>query len=166
MSKIIEILTNEHNNIASFVEDLREKCLKFMVEDTIDIEEMKKAVDFIKEYADDRHHKKEEQILFKAMTDHLGTRAENLIKHGMLVEHDMARLQTQELEKAVNAYEKDKSHENKLDLISYAMGYCYLLKRHIDKENGAVYPFGEKNLPDNIMNELDKAAVIYEKAYE
>jgi len=69
MSKIIEILMHEHEEIIKFVEKLRGMCLDFMKYDKIDTAEFYNAVNFIKTYADERHHQKEEELLFKAMVE-------------------------------------------------------------------------------------------------
>ena len=127
----------------------------------MDMEYFRNAVSFIRNFADKAHHQKEEKILFQAMMERLGTVAVNLIQHGMLVEHDLARLHVMELENALNAYEKEKTPENKLDIIANAVGYCYLLKRHVDKENAVVYPYAEKNLSADVMKQLDEEAVRY-----
>lgn len=132
-----------------------------MEHDTMDMEYFRNAVSFIRNFADKAHHQKEEKILFQAMMERLGTVAVNLIQHGMLVEHDLARLHVMELENALNAYEKEKTPENKLDIIANAVGYCYLLKRHVDKENAVVYPYAEKNLSADVMKQLDEEAVRY-----
>ena len=91
MSKIIDILLHEHEEISKFIKKLRSMCLDFMKEDKIDISEFRAGINFIKTYADERHHQKEEELLFKAMVEHIGVRAENIIKYGMLIEHDAAR---------------------------------------------------------------------------
>ena len=166
MQGIIEVLREEHDEILKFIEALRQKCLNFMEYNEVNLQDFKDAVQFIRTYADLRHHQKEEQILFKAMTDNLGTIAVNLIQHGMLVEHDLARLHVMELDNAIKAYELEPTKENKLDIISNAMGYYYLLKRHVEKENGVVYPYAEKNLSKELMDELDKEAVRYMEAME
>ena len=127
----------------------------------MDMEYFRNAVSFIRNFADKAHHQKEEKILFQAMMERLGTVAVNLIQHGMLVEHDLARLHVMELENALNAYEKEKTPENKLDIIANAVGYCYLLKRHVDKENAVVYPYAKKNLSADVMKQLDEEAVRY-----
>ena len=165
MSKILDMLYHEHQVITEFIGKLKLMCMDFMVHDKIDIKQFYKAVEFIKTYADGRHHQKEEEILFKAMTDKLGVQAVNLITHGMLVEHDLARYHVKELEKSIKEYEETKSDEAKLNIITFAMGYYYLLERHVFKENKVVYPFGEKNLSSELMEELDKQAVIYEEKY-
>ncbi|MBO8462693.1 MAG: hemerythrin domain-containing protein [Firmicutes bacterium] len=161
MQGIIETLREEHDEIEKFIEALRVKCIAFMEHNEVNLQDFKDAVQFIRTYADLRHHQKEEKILFKAMLDHLGTVAVNLIQHGMLVEHDLARLHVMELEKAVEAYEKAPTPENKIDIISNAMGYYYLLKRHIAKENEVIYPYAQKSLSAEIMKELDEAVIPY-----
>ncbi len=165
MSKIIEILTHEHEEILKFVDKLRNMCLDFVKYDKIDTAEFYKAVNFIKTYADERHHQKEEELLFKAMVEHIGVKAENLIKYGMLIEHDSARYYVSSLEKAVAAYEANNSDENKLDILCYALSYCDLLQRHAYKENNVVYPFGVRLLPQEVMDRLDVEVVEYEKKY-
>ncbi|HIZ90328.1 MAG: hemerythrin domain-containing protein [Mucispirillum sp.] len=166
MSKIIDILLHEHEEISKFIKKLRSMCLDFMKEDKIDISEFRAGINFIKTYADERHHQKEEELLFKAMVENIGIKAENLIKYGMLIEHDSARYYVSSLEKAVDAYEKEKNDENKLDILCYALAYCDLLSRHVYKENNVVYPFGERLLSKEIMDKLDIGVEEYEKRFE
>ena len=71
------------------------------------------------------------------------------------VEHDQARLYVMELETAVNAYETDRSPALKLEILSQAMDYVHLLRRHIEKENGAIYPFAERALSPDTMRKLE-----------
>lgn len=165
MSKIIYVLLNEHEEISKFLVKVRRMCLDFMKYDKIDITEFYSAVNFIRTYADKRHHQKEEELLFKAMVESIGKKAENIIKYGMLIEHDAARYYVSSLEKSVEAYEKNKTDENKLDILCYALSYCDLLQRHIYKENNVVYPFGARNLSKEVMDKLDIDVIEYEKDY-
>lgn len=166
MSKVIEILMNEHKEIVKFIGNLRIMCLDFINHNKIDINEFRKSIHFIKTYADERHHQKEEQILFQSMVEHLGVRAENIIKYGMLIEHDLARYHVNSLDEAVSKYEKDASDENKLNILTHALSYCDLLLRHAYKEDNVAYPFGEKNLPKEELARLDILAEEYEKRYK
>lgn len=161
MKGIIESLREEHDEIEKFIEQLRTKCIAFMEYNEVNLQDFKDAVNFIRTYADLRHHQKEEKILFQAMLDNLGQIAVNLIQHGMLVEHDLARLHVMELEKAIEAYEKEATPENKIDIISNAMGYYYLLKRHVAKENEVIYPYAQKSLSAEVMKQLDDAVAPY-----
>lgn len=166
MSDIIEKLVEEHREISDFTEKLEAKCISFMEDDIVDIEGLRQDIRFIRVVADTRHHKKEEDILFRAMLENLGKMGENLVKFGMLVEHDLARLHVKELEDAIKRYEQDKQAKDKLAIISNAMGYCYLLRRHIDKENGVVYPYAEKNLDKALMDELDEKGRVYDEKHK
>lgn len=166
MKGIIEILVEEHDEILKFIERLKSMTITFMETNEIDLEEYRKGIHFIRTFADRQHHQKEEKLLFKAMTDNLGAVAVKLIQHGMLVEHDLARYHVMELEKAVNAYEEEPNVNNKLDIIANSMGYYYLLKRHAEKENEVVYPFAEKHLPKELMEQLDKEAIAYMEEIE
>lgn len=161
MSRLIEDLMEEHQEILRFVKALREMCRNFMEEDIFEEAKFREGILFIREFADKAHHQKEEQILFRAMMDNLGAVAEKLVKGGMLVEHDLARLHVAELERAVDAYSKNPTVDNKLDIIGNAMGYCYLLKRHAQKEDQVVYPFAKRSLPADILEKLDEEAERY-----
>lgn len=162
---IIKILMNEHENILKFTNKLKNNCLVFMEENRINTEEFYNAIDFIKNYADGRHHRKEEDILFRAMLNHLGDTAEKLVRYGMITEHDMARFQVGEMEKFLKAYEMQPNPSNKLNLIANTMSYCYLLERHAEKEDKVVYPYAIRSLSVEIMKELDVKADEYEKSY-
>lgn len=152
---LMETLYQEHDEIWAFTEQMTEKCIALMEHNVFDADSFRADITYIRTYADATHHKKEEDLLFRAMLDELGPVAENLIRHGMLVEHDQARLYVMELENAVNAYEADRTVRLKLEIISQAMNYVHLLRRHIEKENGAIYPFAERALSADTMQRLE-----------
>lgn len=166
MEEIIKTLVDEHEQIYAFTQELERKMIDFMENDVLDIEDSRHDIRFIRVFADARHHKKEEDILFRAMLDKLGRIAENLVKHGMLVEHDSARLFVYEWEQALARYEENANPNDKIAIISNAMGYAYLLRRHIDKENGVVYPYAEKNLDAELMAELNAEARAYDEKHK
>lgn len=163
----IEILEREHENILNFTNILEEKFINILDgREDIDLKFFEKAINFIRVYADSHHHKKEEDILFKYMLEDLGPLADKLIRSGMLVEHDLARFTTLELEKALKAYEADPSTKNKLDIIGHGMAYVYLLRRHAEKENQVLYPFAEKNLSKDRLNLINKETKAYEENFD
>jgi len=142
----IKILTEEHDNILRMLDVLHHASLMNLSGSPINIADFRKMVDFIRLYADKTHHGKEEQFLFKAMVEELGTMGENLVRHGMLVEHDIARLYVSDLDAGLSAYEEAPAEETRLAVLVAAGSYEQLLRRHIQKENDVVFPFGEKNL--------------------
>jgi len=163
--KSIDIMVKEHDNILRMLKVVRKACYGLLKGGEPDYEDFYDMIDFIKGYADSHHHGKEEKFLFKEMQENLGKLAENLISHGMLVEHDYGRLYIRELTEALKRV-KNGDEESKLDVISNAIGYTSLLERHIAKENNAVYGFGERNLPKEILAALDAKSEEFEKAAE
>lgn len=161
----IELMVKEHDYILRMLSVVRKACFNVFKGADINYDDFNDMVDFIKVYADSHHHGKEEKFLFKEMQLNLGRLAENLITHGMLVEHDYGRFYISELIEALNRV-KNGDEESKLDVISNAIGYTSLLTRHIAKENNAVYGFGEKNLSKEIMDQVNANSEEFEKAAE
>lgn len=152
--KAIEIMNEEHRYILRMLELVRKACFKIMNGEEIVYEDFNKIIDFIKNYADNHHHKKEEDILFTKMVEYIGETAEKVVNQGMLVEHDLGRLYVRDL---VSSLEKVKNgdEEAKLDVIANAISYTHLLARHIDKEDRVIYKFAERNLSDEVMKSVD-----------
>ncbi|WP_040212693.1 hemerythrin domain-containing protein [Clostridium polynesiense] len=163
--KAIEIMMEEHRNIKIALEILRKYSLKLLKGEEVNLQNFYKIIDFIRNYADKHHHGKEEKMLFNKMVDELGAPAEKLVKFGMLVEHDLGRLYIKDLEEALESLKKGKE-DAKLDIIANAIGYCNLLKRHIDKEDGVVYKFAEKNLSKDTLEKLEAECEEFEKEAE
>lgn len=161
----IELMVKEHDYILRMLAVVRKACFKVLKGSEINYDDFKDMIDFIKGYADAHHHGKEEKFLFKEMQENLGRVAENLITHGMLVEHDYGRFYISELKEALSRV-KNGDEESKLDVISNAIGYTSLLTRHIAKENNAVYGFGQKNLSEEIMNKVNSLSEKFEKEAE
>lgn len=161
----IDLMVEEHNNIKRMLMVLRKISYSVLKGEEINYEDFKKAIDFVRNYADKHHHGKEEQILFNRMVDEIGGVAEKLITHGMLVEHDFGRLYMQELEGALERV-KNGDEESKVDVIANAVSYTHLLYRHIEKEDNTVYTFANRKLKEETLKEIDKECENFEKQSE
>ena len=153
--KAIEMMNEEHKNILRMLKVVRKACFNILNGEEIVYEDFDKMIDFIKNYADNHHHRKEEDVLFIKMIAHMDAVAEKLVKHGMLVEHDFGRLYVRELKEALERV-KAGDEESKLDVIANAISYTHLLARHIDKEDNVVYKFAERELNDEILSIIDE----------
>jgi len=158
-------MVEEHKNIKRMLRVIRKYCYRLLKGDDIDYNDFYKIIDFIRNYADKHHHGKEESMLFNRMSENMGPVAEQIIKHGMLVEHDQGRLYIHDLEAAMNKL-IEGDDEAKLDVIANAMSYTYLLSRHIDKEDNAVYKFAQGKLPKEVMDSINKECREFEQAAE
>ncbi|WP_455257709.1 hemerythrin domain-containing protein [Peptoniphilus asaccharolyticus] len=153
--KAIDYLVEEHDEILVFTNRLEEECLKIMEDKIIDEEFFRASIKFIRQYADGVHHKKEEDILFKYMEENLGVAAGKLVRSGMLVEHQFGRSYCLNIEENLNKYLEDKKEIYILQILANSMGYVNLLRAHIEKENTVVYPFGEKNLSNELKEKIE-----------
>ena len=161
----VQLMMEEHQNILRMARVMRKASQQILETKEVNFDDFSAMIDFIRSYADAHHHGKEEKFMFKQMQEHLGKLGTNLITHCMLVEHDLGRLYMQELEialKEVKAGNTDKL----LDVIAHTISYTHLIERHIKKEDELVYPYGEKNLPSEIMLSIDELSDSYEKKAE
>lgn len=161
--KCIELMVDEHKNIKRMLVVIRKLCYRILIGGQVKYEVFNDIIDFVRNYADRHHHGKEENMLFNRMTLELGDTAEKLVKHGMLVEHDMGRFFMQELESAVKRV-LDGEDEARLDVIANAISYTHLLARHIHKEDNVVYVYAEKNMQNATLDAINAECEAYERS--
>ncbi len=157
-----DLMVEEHRNIKRMLAVIRRYCKKILTGEDVRYEDFYKIIDFIRNYADRYHHGKEEQLLFVKMVEELGPIAEKLVKYGMNVEHDLGRLFVQDLEAAVGRV-LEGDMDARLDVIANAISYTHLLNRHIDKEDGVVYKYAEKNLSKETLDWLEQECLVFEQ---
>lgn len=159
----IEELEIEHVNINRLNDIIFTISLNLLHGEEVPVDDLKKMVDFIREYGDAYHHGKEEEILFKYMLDNMGAIGEKLVRNGMFVEHDFGRALVIDLEAALNEYEKNPSEEGKLEIMTNALGYRRQLRAHIDKENDVIYPFAQRELPDEVLAKIEEESKAFDE---
>ncbi|MDO5037677.1 MAG: hemerythrin domain-containing protein [Tissierellia bacterium] len=161
----IESLMEDHQDILRLTRVIK-SLLKDQLEGEKDLPlgDLRRIVDFIRTYADDHHHGKEEKILFQYMLEELGSPAEKIVRQGMLVDHDQARSAIYKLDQALGAYEKDPSLENRLDIIGYSHRYADLLEDHVFREDKVVYPFALRELSQDSLDRVDKESRAFNEA--
>ncbi len=158
----IELMVEEHKYIKRMLIVVRKGCLRLLKGQNVDYNDFFQMIDFVRNYADKHHHGKEEELLFNKMMSEQGPIAEKLVRHGMLVEHDLGRLHMQELEIALKKV-MEGDEEAKLDVIANAISYTHLLTRHIDKEDSVVYKFAENGLSAKTLDEINSQCVEFEE---
>jgi len=118
----------------------------------VSLDVFKKAVDFIRTFADRCHHGKEQDTLFPLMGER------GIPTHGgpiavMLMEHEQGRQFVRDLAEAVAKYESGDK-EAKSAIVKNARGYAELLDQHIYKEDNILYPMSDKVLSQSDNREL------------
>ncbi len=157
----IDLMVREHEYITRMLKVVRRACMQIMNGRDINYDDFGQIIGFIREYADKHHHNKEEKLLFTRMVEEGGDTAVKLVKHGMLVEHDLGRMYVRDLEDSLSRV-KSGDNEAKVDVIANAISYTHLLEKHIEKENNAAYTYAVRQLPEETLRKIDEECKAYE----
>ena len=147
MSKAIDELRQDHVAIVYSLGILDRMGKLAASGGAFDAAEALELVGFLKEFADTCHHGKEENILFPALVQ-AGIPDKGGPVGAMLQEHELGRrllrAMTTALGEPVKAAEFAKT----------ASEYSAFLRQHIDKENGILFPMGERVLDEGRLEDI------------
>jgi hemerythrin-like domain-containing protein len=142
----IEKLKAEHQIILQGIDLMEKGAARLEKGENIPADYFRKAIDFIRNYADRYHHAKEEDILFVRL-EQVGFSSRMGPIAVMLAEHDQGRGFISALERANEKYAS--GHKTAAaDIVTNARNYATLLKLHIQKEDMVLYPMAENALGD------------------
>ncbi len=144
-----QILKDEHVLILEALDGLERKLAALEAGATPDRAYFEKAVKFIRTFADECHHGKEENLLFKTMVDR-GFPLQGGPIAVMLSEHEAGRGYIREMAEASASVGQDKAAAEKI--IRNGRAYIQMLRPHIDKENMILYA-----MADNMLSKEDQA---------
>ncbi len=160
----IETLMNEHRTIERVLDALVGFSEDAVRRGATEKGELGRFVTFVREFADARHHGKEEDILFAAMVEAGFPRNGGPIAV-MLHEHGQGRALVQIL-KARAEQPGEWSDADRQEIAEVARGYSQMLHAHIHKEDAVLYPMAEQHLPPEEMYRVGEACEAYEAARE
>lgn len=137
-----EILTGEHVPISKMLDIVSICAQKVKIGDFADLDTVRKAVDFFRNYGDGWHHMKEEKILFPLLLEkaNLGSPVRMFIEEhtlGRKLIHDMALVVSR-----IDEGDKDAG-----DLLAEKIeAYTKMLAQHIIKEDRGLFKSADKVL--------------------
>lgn len=147
---ITQTLVDEHKLILRMLAVLERNARRTARGEYRDYRFYLDAVDFIRNYADRFHHAKEEDVLFEALVANGMPRANSPVA-AMLMEHDHGRAFVRGMEQAAaEALAGTPGRDGAI--AENALGYLELLREHIGKEDGILYPLAERLIPDNLRD--------------
>lgn len=144
-------LVNEHEMIERAMEVLK-KQLKSVTKGTHDDFSLKRAIDFLMEFGDKIHNKKEEDFLFPLMIER-GIPKDGPIRV-MLMEHEEERELLSQMLREIPSL-ATASPEAKNDFKTKGIEYLKVRAEHIWKENDVLYKMGAQ-----VFSEEDKTQLI------
>jgi hemerythrin-like domain-containing protein len=153
--KATEVLKHEHRvieRVLAVVQKLTEPSRQ------LSIEQWRKAIEFIRGFADQCHHLKEEKILFPALEKH-GIPLEGGPIGMMLIEHEEGRGYVRAMADALARAEKDPEAAKKT-LAENAKSYLRLLREHILKEDEILFNMADGALS---LDEQKQLAIEFEE---
>ena len=110
------------------------------------------AADFIQGFADACHHRKEEGVLFERLIAAGSPRRGGPVAV-MLAEHEQGRVFTRAMRRAAEQLAQgDASAAGAVT--SSALGYAALLRSHIQKEEGILFPLADTIIPSDQYDEM------------
>jgi hemerythrin-like domain-containing protein len=140
-----ETLMQEHEVILRVIAALEAEAGRMEADQPVRPGFFLDATDFIKGFADGCHHKKEEGVLFEAMVGAGLPRQAGPIPV-MLAEHEQGRAFTRGMRDAANRLAAGDGTA-RAEVVGNARGYAALLRQHIEKENGILFPLADQVIP-------------------
>ncbi len=157
---LTKILSDEHRVIEVVLDCLDKISEEANSAGKLDEESALQAIDVIRTFADKCHHGKEEDHLFATLIEK-GMPKEGGPVGQMLVEHEQGRAFVKGMADSVSdAATGDAEALSKFS--QNAQGYVQLLRAHIKKEDGVLFPMADKVLNDEDQKELMKAFDVVE----
>jgi hemerythrin-like domain-containing protein len=148
----IDILKNEHRVIEQALRCLDGVADKWNLKSELATSSARKALDFLRHFADGSHHHKEELLLFPKLESR-GVANEGGPIGLLMSEHVTGRLLVQHMENAVNSYDQG-NHDAGYYFVEASRRYVPLLKRHIAKEDTCLFEMANEVLRDQDQKEL------------
>ena len=156
-----EALKKDHRLIEKMLDILQKTAKKLDQGGDAPAEALKNVSVFIKTFADNYHHGKEEELLFKAMEEK-GFPREGGPIGVMLIEHDEGRGYSHALAESIEKYSAGDNSAKKA-IAENARNYSDLLSQHIPKEDGILYMMADNILSESFQEELLKKFEAVEK---
>jgi len=158
----IEVLMGEHRVIERAIAALAAYARAVANGADLPRPDLAGLVSFLQGYADEHHHGKEEDILFRTMVDH-GMPTDGGPLAVMLAEHTEGRRLTgalAELAAGDAAWDPDERRK----LLFAGTGYDRLLTGHIQKEDHVLYPMAAQMLPEEAWQAIETGFADFQAA--
>lgn len=144
-----DYLMDEHRVIERVLDTLELAAKRLSSGQGVPADFFLQAADFIKNYADDWHHGKEEGVLFESLIE-FGMPKEEGPVAVMLSDHIEGRRLTRAMHSGAERMQQGNS-DAASQIVENALGYVALLRQHIQKEDRILYPMSDRIIPVEVQ---------------
>jgi hemerythrin-like domain-containing protein len=148
----IDILKEEHRIIERVITALENQARRLQAGLTARAGFFLDTADFIRNFADANHNRKEEELLFSAVVD-AGLSNQTGPIAILLAEHEQSRMYARVMEKAARTMDADPSAARE-DIFLNAQGYAILQRQHIRREDEFFFPLALRLIPPEQQKKL------------
>jgi hemerythrin-like domain-containing protein len=152
MNQPTDRLVREHEKILQML-DVLDRLGQLATSGEAPLDQIEGAIEFVRVYADDCHHGKEEALLFPAM-EKAGMPPEGGPVAVMLHEHVQGRGHVADMAAALDGLKAGDAGAGDA-FANAAAAYTSLLRDHIDKEDHCLFPMAEQLLGQEAKVELE-----------
>lgn len=153
--KATDILRSEHETILDVLAALEAISGPAALGKGLDVQSAQEALEFLRGFGDRCHHGKEEQLFFPALAARGLPRDVGPLAV-MASEHDQGRTLLGRMADALAGVRQSKSGAAARFGLA-ASAYVALMRDHVDKENGVLFPMG-----DGMLSEEQQASLLGE----
>lgn len=149
MNKPTQDLVDEHSGIMLMLKIMDKVAVRLHQGDAVSMDHLQKIAEFLKNFADNCHHGKEEGILFPELMKN----PENItLLNELLGEHKTGRDYIRGINESLVSFKPGNPDATHI-AINFE-GYIALLTSHIRKENDLLFPVADRELSVELQDEL------------
>lgn len=160
--KSTDVLKREHKLVLAVVSGAEREAQQIRRNSAVDVERIRKFVDFFRNFVDKCHHSKEEKLLFPKLEER-GIPNEGGPVGMMLLEHTQGRAHVAAIASLIEKAE-DGDRKAADAIAGELQAYGTLLRAHIDKENECLFAMADSALSADDQEELCRAFEAFESA--
>lgn len=153
MKESLTIIKQEHRNLFRVVNVLDQLLRRQKPGEQPDFGFMEAVLDYIENFTDQYHHPKEDRFLFKALRRR-DPKAEAIIEE-LEAEHRDCPVGLSRLKTLLAEYRSDPSKREAFQ--NATRDYLKFQTKHLQKEEGVVFPMAQKVLTEDDWAEIDAA---------
>jgi hemerythrin-like domain-containing protein len=156
-----DVLKDEHRGVERMLSIVEAATRRLEAGSDVPADLYLSAVDFFRGFTDGCHHAKEEEKLFPTL-EQRGIPRDGGPIGMMLAEHEQGRAYVRAMAEAAGRYSKGDTSA-RAALIENGRGYVRLLRQHIAKEDGVLFPMADRALSSAEQDRLFEEFQVIER---